>query len=126
MNPFDYVNSISYKKNNLMRDTDNDELAEQEYVPYLTNKAFSYYTDTILYANEMNKFSFLDKKMQYEYLLQSIRANRRYTKWTKKEELKDVAAISKYFDVSYKRAEEYKRLLSLEKINEIIDKIENL
>ena len=47
MSAFEYVNSLSHKKNNMMKDTDNDELAESLYQPYLTNKAFSQYIDTI-------------------------------------------------------------------------------
>ena len=73
MKPFDYVNSINHTKKNLMVDTDNDRLAESAYVPYLTNKSLSYFADTLMYANKVNVFADLDKKLQYEYLLNSIR-----------------------------------------------------
>ena len=53
MKPFDYINSINFTKKNLMRGTENDDLAEKGYVPYITNKTLSYFTDTLLYANEM-------------------------------------------------------------------------
>ena len=65
MKPFDYVNSINFTKKNLMKNTANDELAEKDYVPFLTNKSLSYFTDTLLYANEMNRYHFLDKRLQY-------------------------------------------------------------
>ena len=55
MKPFDFINSINFTKKNLMRNTDNDELAEKGYVPFITNKTLSYFTDTLLYSNEMNK-----------------------------------------------------------------------
>lgn len=126
MNPFDYVNSISYNKKNLMRDTDNDDLAEKEYASFLSNKALSYYTDTILYANEMNILFFLDNKMQYEYLLYSVRPGKRFSKWSKKENTKDVPLVAKYFNVSNLKAEEYIKILPKNTIKEIVSKTENL
>ena len=126
MKPFDYVNSISYNKKNLMRGTDNDELGEKAYVPYLTNKALSYYTDTLLYANEMNRLGFLDNKLQYEYLLHSIRSQKRFSKWHKKEEDKKILAISEYYKVNLKRAEEYAKILSRENIDKIFDEMKEL
>ena len=72
MKPFDFVNSINHKKNNMMRDTENDELAESSYVPFLTNRQLSYFPDTLFYANQMNILHNADNKLQYEYLLNSI------------------------------------------------------
>jgi hypothetical protein len=126
MNPFDYVNSISSNKKNMMRGTDNDELGEKSYQPYMVNKALSYYADTLLYANEMNRYSQLDNKMQYEYLLDSIRPGKRFSKWSKKTEDKAVQAVSRYFSVSMKRAEEYVKVLKSEDIHKIIREIQEL
>ena len=126
MKPFDFVNSISFNKKNLMRGTENDEQSEKEYTPYLSNKALSYYPDTILYSNEMNKLSHLDNILQYEYLLNSIRPNKRFSKWAKKEVAKEVLAIGKYFKISNRQAEEYLKLLSPDKIKEIVSEIEKI
>ena len=63
MSPFDFVNSINYSKKNLMV----DEQSEEEYIPFLTNRALSYFPDTILYAQEMNINGHIDKKLQYNY-----------------------------------------------------------
>lgn len=112
MNPFDYVNSISHNKKNMMRDTENDEYAEKEYEPFLANRALSYYTDTLLYANEMNKHSSLDNKMQYEYLLHSVRQGKRYSKWAKKTESDELKAISLFYQVNMRVAQQYLKLLS--------------
>jgi hypothetical protein len=125
MNPFDFVNSISYNKKNLMRNTENDEVSEKEYSAYLINKALSYYTDTLLYANEMNMYPDLEGKLQYEYLLFSIRAQKRFTKWSKSNISQETLAISKYFQVSLKKAEEYRKILSNEKKQEIQTFINN-
>ncbi len=66
-NPFDYTNSITYTKKNLIRDTENPELAEKQYNAFLTNRGLSYFPDTIMYANDMNMRPELDSLLQYEY-----------------------------------------------------------
>lgn len=125
MNPFEYVNSISSNKNNLMRNTDNDELAQKEYVPFLVNRSLSYFTDTLLYANEMNQHADMDNLMQYEYLLHSIRKGKRFSKWAKAAVSEDILAISKFYKVNLTRAQEYSKLLSPEQIQEITNIINN-
>ena len=64
--PFDYVNSINVTKTNMMRNTENDELAEKGYEPFLTNRSLSYFEDTIGMANEMNFRSGADKGFTVE------------------------------------------------------------
>ena len=123
MTPFDYVNSIVHKKNNMMKDTDNDELAEQAYVPYVVNKGLSYFVDTLMYANEMNALSFLDSKLQYDYLLNSIRPKKRYAKWVKNDEDSDLEMIKIYFNYSTKKALQVLSVLSQEEKATIREKI---
>jgi len=53
MNPFDFVNSISFAKKDLMTNTENDDLSEKGYVPFIVNKSLSYFADTLLHANEI-------------------------------------------------------------------------
>ena len=84
-NPFDYVTSITYGKNDMMTGSENDELAEAGYNAYLTNKSLSYFPDTLFYANEMNVMNHTDKRLQYSYLLNSIRPKKRFSKWVKKQ-----------------------------------------
>lgn len=124
MSAFEYVNSLSHKKNNMMKDTDNDELAESLYQPYLTNKAFSQYIDTILYANEMNIRHEIDNKLQYDYFLNSIRAQKRFTKWAKKDEGDDIDIIREYFQYSYTKAYQALSILSTEDVRLIRKKLE--
>ena len=100
MKPFDYVNSINFTKKNLMKNTANDELAEKDYVPFLTNKSLSYFTDTLLYANEMNRYHFLDKRLQYEFYLNSIRKKKRFAKWAKADDNDEVMMVQEYFKFS--------------------------
>ena len=118
-NPFDYVSSITYNKNDMMTGTENDELAESSYNPYLTNKSLSYFPDTLLYANEINVLNHIDNKLQYSYLLNSIRPKKRFSKWVKKQEDIDIEAIKEYYKYSTAKAEAALSLLSPQQINEI-------
>jgi hypothetical protein len=118
-NPFDYVSSITYNKTDMMTGTENDELAEAGYNPYLTNKSLSYFPDTLLYANEMNVLNHADNRLQYSYLLNSIRPKKRFSKWVKKQEDIDIEALKEYYKYSAAKAEAALSLLSPQQINEI-------
>ncbi len=126
MNPFDYVNSINTHKRNLMVGSENDELAEKEYVPFLTNKALSYHTETLLYSNEMNRYAFLPNKLQYEYLLHSVRPGKRFSKWAKKEDMDNILLIARYYQCNLQRAQEYMSVLKPGDLEEILEEMRNL
>ena len=118
-NPFDYVNSITYKKNDMMTGTENDELAEKSYVPFVVNRALSYFADTILYANEMNFHHHVDNKLQYQYLINTIRPKKRFSKWAKKQEDNDLDAVIQYYGYNRGKAELALSLLSPEQLEQI-------
>jgi hypothetical protein len=119
MNPFDYVNSINSTKQNLMRGTENDQLSEKGYKPFLTNRALSYHHDTVALANEMNMRSDLDNKLQYEFFLNTVRPKKRYAKWDKKEDHGDLAVVKEYFNYSDTKALQALTVLTNDQINEI-------
>ena len=125
MKPFDYVNSINFTKKNLMKNTANDELAEKDYVPFLTNKSLSYFTDTLLYANEMNRYHFLDKRLQYEFYLNSIRKKKRFAKWAKAEDNDEVMMVQEYYKFSPQKAKAALSVLSPKQKDIIKHKMEN-
>ena len=115
-NPFDYVNSILQNKKNLII----DELTEKEYQPFLVNRTLSYHKDCILYANEMNRRHLTDKKMQYDFFLNTIRSQKRpFAKWIKTEKSEDLECIKQVFGLSDQKAREAKRLLSDEQIQKL-------
>lgn len=115
MNLTEYLNSINYSKKNLMVDSD----SEKAYAPYVVNRCLSYFPDTLLHANEMNRLNFLDKKVQYNYYLGSVRSRKRFSKWLKKEESKDIELIKQYYGYSDKKARETLRILSEQDIKNI-------
>jgi hypothetical protein len=123
-NPFDYVNSINSTKENLMRNTENDELAEKGYDPFLTNRSLSYFDDAIGMANEMNFRSHADKILQYEFLLNTIRKRKRFSKWIKPEKDDTVKTLQEFYGYSRKKAEQAANVLSDGQINEIKNKLE--
>lgn len=120
--PFDYINAISYEKKDIIRQSDNPELEEKQYVPWITNKTLSYFEDSILYANEMNKYSFLSNQMQFDFFLNSINKRKRFSKQSKKIVTDDVKAVATYFGYSLKRAEETMKYLTSYQIKEIKQK----
>jgi len=116
MNIWDIINSINLSKKNLYESGD---MTDKEYLPFIVNKSLSYFNDTLFHANEMNVHYHLPKQMQYEYLLTQIRPRKRFSKWLKKTEDKDVDYIMAYYNISNKRAIEYKSLLSKSQLQKI-------
>jgi len=116
MSPFDYVNQILYGKKQLIT----DELTEKDYAPFLVNKSLSYHNDCIMYANEMNRRHFLDKKLQNDFLLNTIRSRKRpFAKWVKTEKSEDIECIKQVYGLSDSKAREALRLLSDEQIQKL-------
>lgn len=118
---FDYVNNILYSnKTNMMRDTENDKLAEKEFVPYMTNTALALYPDTILLANMMNMNHHLDKRPQYEFYKYSVRPMKRsHAPWVKTPKNEELDMICEAYACSRDVAREYLSLLSNEQLNAI-------
>jgi len=96
-----------------------DAASEEGYVPFLTNRALSYFPDTILYAQEMNINTHLDKKLQYHYLINTVRKSKRFSKWNKKKEDKDIELIQQHYGYNYNRAKEALSILSNNQLKEI-------
>ena len=101
----------------------NDALDRNDYVPFVVNRALSYHMDCILYANEMNLNSGLDKDMQYQYLLNSVRPmKRKFQPWQKSNVVNDLDCVKEYFGYSNVKAKEALRILSDEQLIQIREK----
>ena len=115
-NPFDYLNAILQSKKQLIV----DELTEKDYSPFMVNRGLSYHKDCIMYANEMNSCHFLDKKLQNDFLLNTVRSQKRpFTKWVKSAKSEDLSCIKQVFGFSDSKASEAARLLSKEQIQQL-------
>ena len=113
MNPFEFVNSITFNKNDIL---EQDELLEKEYAPFLVNRSLSYHQDCILFANEVNRRFDMQHKLQYHYLLNSIRKRKRFAQWSKPEKIDDLKVVMDYYQVSRQKGEEYLNILSKKQI----------
>jgi hypothetical protein len=103
MNPFDFVNAINHTKVNVIETADNKDLVEKSYNPFVVNRALSYFIDTVLPANEMNSCQ-IDNKLQFEFLLNSVRPKKRFAKWVKKREDDLVELVKEHYGYSTKKA----------------------
>ena len=114
MTPFDYVNLVLHNKK---QDGDLDFV---DYAPFIVNRSLSYHLDCILFAQDMNRWPSLDKDMQYQYLLNTIRPmKRKFAPWQKASKDKDIECVKIYFGYSDQKAIEALRILTDEQIAEI-------
>lgn len=120
MSFFDFLNSINDTKVDLLR---KDPLSEKDYVPFMVNRGLSYFSDTVMYANEMNMHAGVPKKWQYEFYLHGVKKRKRFSKWHKKDASgEDLKLVMKEYDYSAKRAQEALSMLSEDQIKELRSK----
>ena len=117
----DYLNAINYVKKNLM-DTD-DEMWEKKYPPYIVNRCLAPFRDTIMLVNEMNKLHHLDKKLQFDFLLNSIRTRKRFAPWLKEEKIDNLECVKEYYGYSNEKAKTALKILNDEQIKTIKDSL---
>jgi Bacteriophage clamp loader A subunit len=110
------IPSILQTKKNVLQ----DELDIKDYTPFVVNRALSYHLDCVLYVNELNQYPELDKDLQYQFLLNSIRPmKRKFQPWQKASSDKDLECVKEYFGYSNQKAKEALRILNDEQIAEI-------
>ena len=119
MNPFEYCNAINYTKKDIMV----DDIAERSYNSFMINRQLSYFPDTVLAANEMNRNHHLDNRLQFDFFINIIRKRKRFSKWYKPETISDLDAVKKYYGYSNEKARQVLTLLSPEHINELKRKV---
>jgi len=120
-NPFDYATAILQNKKQLIV----DDITEKGYIPFMVNRSLSYHKDCIIYANEMNQRHFLDKKLQNDFLLNTIRsAKRPFAKWVKSEKSEDIDLVKLVYGLSDSKAREALRLLSGDNIKLLKEKFD--
>jgi hypothetical protein len=117
----DYLNSINLTKENLM-DSD-DPMWEKKYAPFIINKCLAPFNDTIMFVNELNMRHHLDKKLQYDFLLNTIRSKKRYAPWVKADKLKDLEYVKEYYGYSNEKAKAALAILDDEQITTIKNKL---
>ena len=117
----DYLNAINYNKTPLM--DSEDEEWEKKYPSFIVNKCVAPFTDTILLVNEINQLHHLDKKMQFDFLLNSLRPRKRYTPWLKAKKLENLQYVKEYYGYNNEKAKVALDILSDEQISAIKQKL---
>ena len=117
----DWLNSINFNKENLIEE---DPSVIKDYAPYIINRCLSGNIDSILFANEMNKYSFLDKDMQYSFYLNTLRKKKRFSPWLRKEKVTDLEIIKQYYGYSNEKASNALKILTPEQIKFIKQRLE--
>ena len=117
----DWLNSINQTKKNIM---DEDPSSVKDYAPYIINRCFSGHIDSLMYANEMNRFHFLPKKMQYDFFINILRTKKRFSTWLRKDTIKDLDYVKRYYGYSNEKAKQALRILTKEQLTFIKSKFE--
>ena len=113
----DYLNAINQTKEPIM-DGD-DEMWEKKYPPFVINKCLAPFLDTIHLVNEMNVNCHLDHKLQFDFLLNSLRARKRFTPWLKASKIDDLEYVKEYYGYNNEKAKSALKILNDEQIKTI-------
>tara|TARA_B100000073_G_C23514821_1_gene485330 strand:+ start:164 stop:559 length:396 start_codon:yes stop_codon:yes gene_type:complete len=117
----DYLNAINTTKENVM-DTE-DEMWEKKYPPFIVNKCVAPFTDTLILVNEINRLHHLDKRLQFDYLLNSIRPRKRFTPWVKAKKLKNLEYVKEFYGYNNEKAKVALELLDEKQISAIKERL---
>ena len=117
----DWLNSINFTKENLIEE---DPSVKKDYSPYIINSCLSGNLDCILFVNEMNKYSFLDKDMQYSFYLNTLRKKKRFSPWLRKDKVTDLEIIKQYYGYSNEKASQALKILTPEQIKFIKQRLD--
>ena len=117
----DWLNSLNFTKENLL---DDDPHSIKEYPPYIINRCLSGHLDAVLYAQEMNKYHFLDKDLQYNFYLNILRKRKRFSPWIRKDKVSDLDYVKRYYGYSNEKASQVMKILTPDQITYIKQRLE--
>ena len=115
----EYLNAINHTKENLMEDSFN----ERKYPAWVVNHALYGHSDTLLLVNEMNVNNHLESKLQFDFLLNSIRPRKRFAPWLNTSKIDNLDLVKEYFGYSDQKAQEALTILSDEDLEYIRSKM---
>jgi hypothetical protein len=115
----DWLNSINQTKKNLLK-----EDPSAKYPAYIVNRCMSGQLDTVLFANEMNMNSHLPLDMQYQFFINIVRKRKRFSPWLRKDEIRDLDYVKRYYGYSNEKAKQALNILTKEQLSYIKSKFE--
>ena len=113
----DYLNAINQTKEPLM--DSEDEEWEKKYPPFVVNKCLMPFQDTILFVNEVNQIPHVDKKLQFDFFLNSLRPRKRYSPWMKAIKVENLEYVKEYYGYSNEKSKAALDILNDEQISAI-------
>ena len=117
----EYLNAINFTKKNVMNS--DDPMWEKKYPAFIVNKMLSGFSDTVMLVNEMNRNHFLDRDMQFQFLLNSIRSKKRFTPFLRASKIKDIECVKEYYGYSNDKAKSALDILTKDDIKLIKEKL---
>jgi hypothetical protein len=117
----DWLNSLNFTKEDLIQE---DPSLAKDYPPYIINRCLSGHMDCIMFVNEMNKYHFLDKDIQYEFYLNTLRKRKRFSPWLRKDKISDLEVVKRYYGYSNEKASQALKILSNEQLNFIKQRLD--
>jgi len=117
----EYLKSINETKDNLM--DSEDPVWEKKYPPFIVNKCLAPFNDTIMLVNEINQRHHVDSKLQYDFLLNSLRSKKRYASWMKANKSKNLEYVKEYYNYSNEKAQSALDILNDDQIATIKEKL---
>jgi len=120
ISPFDFINAINFDKKDLIV----DDWSEKQYIPYIVNRGLSFGADTVIPANEMNSRPHLDRKLQFQFLINTIRPRKRYNKWVKADKVEAIEVVKTYYGYSIEKARQALSILTSEQLDHLKQKLE--
>ena len=117
----DYLKAINQTKEPLL-DTE-DEQWEKKYAPFIVNKCLAPFSDTIMLVNEINQQHHLDKKLQFDFLINSLRPRNRYAPWMKAKKLKNLEYVKEFYGFNNAKAKSALDILTDDEVSAIKDKL---
>ena len=117
----DYINAINYTKEPLL-DTEDEEWIKK-YPPYIVNKCIAPFTDSVMLVNEINQLHHLDKKMQFDFLINSLRPRKRYAPWMKAKKLENLEYVKEFYGYNNEKAKAALDILNDEQISAIKERL---
>ena len=117
----DYLNAINYTKESLL--DSEDEQWEKKYYPFIVNKCVAPFPDTVMLVNEINQLPHLDKRLQFDFLINSLRPRKRFTPWLKAKKLKNLEYVKEYYGYNNEKAKVALDILNDEQISYIKRKL---
>ena len=117
----EYLNAINFTKKNVM--DSEDKMWIKKYPAFIVNKILSGFQDTLMLVNEMNRCHFLDKDMQFHFLINSVRSRTRFSPFLRASKLKNIGVIKEYYGYNNEKAKVALDILTKDELKTLKEKL---